>query len=335
MDESSDKTTVLSMTHCLTIGCKLNLYLDITGVRPDGYHELDSVFYPCPEPHDTLELELVGGEGGLTLSCSEPLLEGPGNLVSKAYEAFAAATGWRPGLQAHLVKRIPAGAGLGGGSADAAALLGWLNGEAGQRPARNAPARNALSDDALKGLAAGLGADVPFFLLNRPARAMGIGDVLAPWDVDLSGLTVVVAVPEERVNTAWAYARWDEAAGRRKGSLGGAGAAREDDGAAGRRKGNVPGGVGASLSLTSLRPPGMASFCVSGALVANCFEAVVFEAYPAVRLLKERLLVLGASAAGMSGSGSAVFGIFRHSAQADAALSALASSGTAVFSALL
>ena len=305
MDESSVKTTVLSMIHRLTIGCKLNLYLDITGVRPNGYHELDSVFHPCPEPHDTLELTLTGGLGGLVLSCSDPSLEGPDNLAARAYEAFAAATGRRPGLLAHLVKGIPAGAGLGGGSADAAAMLGWLNGEAG-RP---------LEAAALKALAVRLGADVPFFLVNRPVRARGIGDVLTPCDVDLSGLTVVVAVPPARVNTAWAYARWDEAARR--------------------REGNALSGFDASLPLTSLSSTGMTSFCASGTFIANCFEAVVFKAYPQVGLLKERLLVLGASAAGMSGSGSAVFGIFRHSAQADAALSALASSGTAVFSALL
>jgi len=290
------------MIHRLTIGCKINLYLEITGVRPDGYHELDTLFYPCPEPHDTLELEMTGGEGGLVLTCSDPALETPSNLAARAYEAFGAATGWRPALRAHLVKRIPSGAGLGGGSADAAALLGWLN----------ARAEKALSKDALAALAATLGADVPFFLENRPARARGRGDILTPADVDLSGLTLVVAVPPERVSTAWAYAKWDEAKAMKNG----------------RNAGKLGDGIAASF-LTNLRGPDMRTLCV------NCFEPVVFETYPAVRKLKERLLALGAVAAGMSGSGSAVFGIFRHSAQADAALSALVTSGTAVFSALL
>jgi len=299
------------MIHRLTIGCKVNLCLNITGVRPDGYHELDTLFYPCKEPHDSLELEMTGGAGGLALTCSDPSLEGPSNLAARAYEVFGAATGCRPALRAHLVKRIPSGAGLGGGSADAASLLGWLN-------AQGRKTGKGLSEDALAALAAGLGADVPFFLMNRPARATGRGDILAPADVYLSGLSMVVAVPQERVNTAWAYAKWDEARVSKKG-----------------RDMNTSGDAAAASFLTNPRAPDMEPLCVSGTFCANCFEPVVFGAYPAVGRLKERLLALGAAAAGMSGSGSAVFGLFRHSAQADAALPALAVSGTAVFSALL
>ncbi|MFP5221349.1 MAG: 4-(cytidine 5'-diphospho)-2-C-methyl-D-erythritol kinase [Acidobacteriota bacterium] len=285
----------------LRIGCKVNLYLEITGVRENGYHELESLFYPVSEPHDTLELTLAEDAPGLVLTCSDKALESPSNLVAKAYGAFAAASGWRPGLRAHLTKSIPSGAGLGGGSADAAALLGWLNANAGDK---------ALGASELSALAAKLGADVPFFLLNRPAWATGIGEKLEPAQCDLAGLAMLVAVPSERVDTAWAYGAWD-------------------------RLHAVQAGKGFTSPLTRLCPATMRPFCVSGTFTANSFEPVVFSHFPAVRLLKERLLALGAAAAGMSGSGSAVFGIFRHAAWADAAASVLEGPDTAVFSARL
>ena len=283
------------MATTLRIGCKINLYLEIVGRRPDGYHELRTLFYPIPEPHDSLELERTGE--GLALTCSDKSLETPANLVARAYEAFAVSTGFRPGVRAHLAKAIPSGAGLGGGSADAAALLGWLNTQAAEK---------ALPREALASLAAGLGADVPFFLENIPAWATGIGEHLAPADCDLSGLHLLVAVPSQRVPTAWAYAAWDAA-----------------------------GQNGAPAILTSAASEAMRPFCVSGTLIANSFEAVVFPAYPSVRTLKERFLSLGASVSAMSGSGSAVFGIFRKSAKAAQAADALRGPGIEVHSAAL
>ncbi|WP_243358988.1 4-(cytidine 5'-diphospho)-2-C-methyl-D-erythritol kinase [Fundidesulfovibrio terrae] len=290
------------MPEVVTVGCKVNLYLDITGVRDNGYHELETLFFPVAEPSDTLELTPGGPESaGLTLTCSDKALEGRSNLVAKAYEAFAALTGFRPALAARLVKRTPSGAGLGGGSADAAALLAWLNARAGDK---------ALSPDELAALAVRLGADVPFFLTGAPAWATGVGDQLTPAACDLSGLTMLVCMPEERVDTAWAYRAWDESHG-------------------------ITGRQGSKPALTSLCPASMRPFCVSGTFMANCFEAVVFKRHPAVRLLKERLLALGAAAACMSGSGSAVFGLFRDPARAIAAVSALSGPQTSVFCALL
>jgi len=300
------------------VGCKVNLFLEITGVREDGYHELETLFYPVPEPHDTLELVLDGsgsdGTGaagpdgragvevadGLVLWCSEAALETPSNIVAKAYEAFAARTGFRPRLTAMLAKGIPHGAGLGGGSADAAAMLAWLNAEAGDK---------ALPPGDLSALAAKLGADVPFFLMNRPAWATGIGEKLTPAEVDFSGLTMLVAVPPSRVNTAWAYKAWDASA-------------------------QPAGPEGLKGFLTRSCPASMRPFCVYGAFFANGFETVVFKEYPAIRQLKERLYGLGAAAACMSGSGSAVFALFRDTAMADAAASVLGPTA-AVFSASL
>ena len=148
----------------LRIGCKVNLTLRITGVRPNGWHELDTVFLPLAEPSDTLRLALRPG-GGLALHCAEAGIDPENNTLTKAYRLFAEASGFRPGVDAVLEKGIPHGAGLGGGSADAAALLGWLN----------ARAPEPLPLPELVGLAARIGADVPFFLYNVPCRASGIG----------------------------------------------------------------------------------------------------------------------------------------------------------------
>ncbi len=285
----------------LRIGCKINLYLEITGVRQDGYHELLTLFYPVAEPHDTLSLELSPGRHGLELACTDPALETPDNLAAKAYQAFAGATGYRPGLSALLDKGIPSGAGLGGGSADAAAMLGWLNARAGGA---------ALSAPDLSALAAGLGADVPFFLLNRPAWATGIGDALEPAPDSLAGWHVVIAVPEQRVNTGWAYKAWDAANG-------------------------FPPAQGPRTALTSLCPASMRPFCASGAFLANSFEPVVYREFPAVRLVKERLLALGAGAACLSGSGAAVFGLFHDAARATAAARALSAQGARSYTARL
>ena len=139
-------------TAALRIGCKVNLTLRITGVRPNGWHELDTVFLPLDEPSDTLRLALRPG-GGLALHCAEPGIDPENNTLTKAYRLFAEASGFRPGVEAVLEKGIPHGAGLGGGSADAAALLGWLN----------ARAPEPLPLPELVGLAARIGADVPFF----------------------------------------------------------------------------------------------------------------------------------------------------------------------------
>ena len=116
-------------TAALRIGCKVNLTLRITGVRPNGWHELDTVFLPLDEPSDTLRLALRPG-GGLALHCAEPGIDPENNTLTKAYRLFTEASGFRPGVEAVLEKGIPHGAGLGGGSADAAALLGWLNARA-------------------------------------------------------------------------------------------------------------------------------------------------------------------------------------------------------------
>lgn len=258
----------------LRAGCKVNLYLDIVGVRDNGYHEIESLFYPLPAPHDILILEETGG-AGLQLTCSDPALPVDGNILSAAYGRFAAATGYAPGIRLHLVKQIPMGAGLGGGSSDAAVFLGWLNSRAGG---------SALGSPDLESLALGLGADVPFFLHNKPAWVTGIGEIVTPVAVDLTEYTVLVACPHVHVNTAWAYRRWDEV--------------WREDANSGRKVLTAAGSPNKEFCFT--KPP----------VLKNCFERVVFQEFPVLYELKAEILRHGALACVMSGSGASMVAIF-------------------------
>ncbi|MGE4552298.1 MAG: 4-(cytidine 5'-diphospho)-2-C-methyl-D-erythritol kinase [Desulfovibrionaceae bacterium] len=262
---------------------KINLALTITGRRPDGYHDLDTVFLALPEPHDTLFVAPGPPGSGLALDCPIPGLPPERNIIYKAWDRHAAATGARADLAVRVDKGIPTGAGLGGGSSDAAAMLAHLQTLAGPR---------ALAPDDLNRLAAGLGADVPFFLL-RPgqgggaARAAGIGEVLEPLGLDelgLAGLTLLLACPPEAVNTAWAFAQWD----------------RLQEG---------PGGFRAFLTT---RKQGTTNSAPARTLVLrNDFEAVVFGPHPGLRRIKLELLQAGASACVLSGSGASLYALFR------------------------
>lgn len=269
-------------TLTITAGCKVNLYLDITGVKDNGYHELDSLFYPLPEPCDTLTVTI--GEGsGLRLSCSQADLSGDDNTIARAYARFAEKTGFAPAMSVHLEKRIPTGAGLGGGSADAAALLRLMNKRAGE---------SALTDEALIALAAGVGADVPFFIKGQPALASGIGEKLKPVALDLKGFTLLLLCPDIHVSTIWAYKAWDEL--------------------------NLPVKEREKHHecLTCDTSAGKCFPC-SAFLLRNSFECAVFGKYPKLRIMKERLLREGASGAVMSGSGSTLCALFRSRTHAE------------------
>ncbi|WP_428566889.1 MAG: 4-(cytidine 5'-diphospho)-2-C-methyl-D-erythritol kinase [Solidesulfovibrio sp. DCME] len=284
----------------LPVPCKVNLHLAVGPRRADGYHDIETLFFPLPEPADVFSVRRFDGPGALDFMCSDPDLETDDNLVARAYRAFAAATGFAPRLEVMLKKRIPYGAGLGGGSADAAAMLGYLNERAGDV---------TLDDDDLARLALRLGADVPFFLLGRPALATGVGECLAPCDPGLSGWHVVVVCPACRVNTAWAYAALDTAR-------------------------TFPVKPGARC-LTSAFDANKRSFCVTGAPLRNDFEPVVFAAHPEIGRAKERLLAFGAAGALLSGTGSAVFGLFRTRHAAVVAVAQLSGNGPRVFLASL
>ena len=249
---------------------KLNLGLHVLRKRADGYHDLETVFVRIPWA-DGLTARPAEQ---ITLTCSDPsLTTDETNLVMKAACRLAEAGGVEQGAALHLDKRLPRGAGLGGGSSDAAAALRLL-----------ADVWHLdLPEAMLHTLALDLGSDVPFFLGAEAAYATGRGEVLAPLHDPATGAPyrlpypLVVVVPPVHVSTGGAYARIRPRATGRP---------------------DLPALV-ASSDLARWR-----------AELVNDFEAPIFAAYPEIGLVKEALLEAGAGYAAMSGSGAAVFGVF-------------------------
>lgn len=285
------------MPETVSAPAKINLSLSILGRRASGYHDLESLFAPVPGLADSLEFSPGAAGSGCVVEPELPDTPPEKNLVFRAWMAYAQATGFAPDLRVRLTKRIPTGAGLGGGSSDAACMLRWLQARAKDR---------AMPAEELIRLAAGLGADVPFFLQDGPAWACGIGEELTPVELDLSGLTLLLVMPPVHVSTAWAYSAWDECA-------------------AARAEANVRSRCLTTTATTHKRP-----FSLSPLTVRNDFEAVVFTAHPGLRVLKERLLELGAASAVMSGSGAALVGLFRESRLAHEAADEFQSKGLPV-----
>lgn len=260
---------------------KLNLFLAITGRRPDGFHDLVSVAAPL-DFGDWLEAEEGGrsteGSGQFSLECDQAEVPVDGsNLVLKAAAAFAAATGWRQTVHFRLTKRIPVGAGLGGGSSNAVAALRALN-----------QLSDGLLDEArLAALAATLGSDCALFLGNAPVGMRGRGErveTLPPGAMArLSGRRVLVFKPSFGISTPWAYGRMvargadylpaAEAEARLAKWIGGEAPAEE--------------------------------------LLFNNMAAAAFEKYSALPLLLARLGREAGLAAAMSGSGSACYALLR------------------------
>jgi 4-diphosphocytidyl-2-C-methyl-D-erythritol kinase len=175
---------------------KINIGLNILSKREDGYHNIESLFYPIGLK-DALEfVENHTDDVHLSLSGIPVDLEPQNNLIVKAYRLLASVVKL-PGLDIHLHKAIPFGAGLGGGSSDAAFLLNALN----DRFELN------LSKDKLKTFALQLGADCSFFIDNRPSLASGIGEILTPAEVNLNGFYLLLVKPDFGVSTKEAYAR--------------------------------------------------------------------------------------------------------------------------------
>ncbi len=172
---------------------KINLFLRIVGRRPDGYHELDSLFLPI-SLFDRVALETGSApSAAVSMRCNWPEMPLDGrNLAVRAAELFMEETGLRLRVAIDLDKRIPAGAGLGGGSSDAGAVLRMMASLHGIEPA------------AIAGLALKIGADVPFFLDPGPARVGGVGELISYLDGDF-GLHLVVGVPPVVVPTAEIY----------------------------------------------------------------------------------------------------------------------------------
>jgi 4-diphosphocytidyl-2-C-methyl-D-erythritol kinase len=327
-----DDQALSSPAVTLHAGCKVNLYLRITGVRADGYHELDTLFLPLPEPCDLLHVA-PRPETGIAFTCTEPDVDPIRNTVVTAYERFAATTGFRPGLAVHLEKHIPHGAGLGGGSADAAVVLRHLAALCAQQAPGAAP-----TPEALRAMAAGVGADVPFFLMDGPARASGIGEVLTPLapgelaGLGLAGMHLVLACPPIRVSTPWAYRAWDAANIPASGKMpeSGLDPARDTPALTGNQTmtGQRAKSLRPCLTSESLEDRNPLS---RGPWLTNSFEPVVFQTHATLRRTKEFLLRRGACAALMSGSGASLFALFRKPGTARDVAEALRNDNIAAF----
>jgi 4-diphosphocytidyl-2-C-methyl-D-erythritol kinase len=172
---------------------KINIGLNIVEKRPDGYHNIETLFYPIPIK-DALEIVPSNDKKHSFHSYGIPVGDPDKNLVMKALRLLEKDF-HIPGLEIHLEKAIPFGAGLGGGSADAAFMLKMLNEFSNLN----------LSDSQLEHYASKIGADCPFFIKNKPAFATGIGDLLEPVELSLKGYFLVLIKPDIHISTPEAY----------------------------------------------------------------------------------------------------------------------------------
>ncbi|MBK3516971.1 4-(cytidine 5'-diphospho)-2-C-methyl-D-erythritol kinase [Carboxylicivirga marina] len=246
---------------------KINIGLNVVEKRPDGYHNLETVFYPIPLTEILETVVNIEDEQSFTFSnsgikvdalpedniCIKAL-----NIIKKNYDV--------PPVKIHLHKAIPFGAGLGGGSADGAFMLNLINKEF----------ELGISNEELHNMAAQLGADCAFFINNKPAYATGIGDILQPVNLDLSGYHIALIKPPTHVSTPEAYS-----------------------------------GVNPKSSENSLVDLIKLPLEQWKHHIKNDFEKSVFKNHPEIGRIKMELYEAGAAYASMSGSGSSVFGLFK------------------------
>src|SRR3954469_18154357 len=183
----------------LSAPAKVNLSFEIKGRRADGFHEIETLMVPISLA-DRLTIERAGEDGQIHFSCDDPSLPmGEENLVVRAANLFRDRTGIATGLTIALEKKVPHGAGLGGGSSDAASALLGLNELFDAR----------LPQNELLELAARLGSDVPFFLARSPAICRGRGELVTPVSFE-AGFSLLLLKPDFGVPTPWAYSKWKE-----------------------------------------------------------------------------------------------------------------------------
>jgi 4-diphosphocytidyl-2-C-methyl-D-erythritol kinase len=274
---------------------KINWFLNIIGVRQDGYHAIESLMQ-CVSLYDTLEF-YHASDLSLESDLAIPLGD---NLVYRAASLLKKQGSYRNGATIRLKKKIPVGAGLGGGSSDAACTLSSLNRLWGL----------GLTGKDLCALASQIGSDVPFFLNGPSAFVEGRGELLTPIAMRSSVILLLVKPPQS-VSTAWAYSTFDRRGADQE-------SARPDK-------------AGGKSELTK-KPVDIKLFCQAleerdftflDRLIINDLEAPVFERYPAVGEIRQRLREMGASVSSMSGSGSAVFGVFAEREKAKKAARAM------------
>ena len=249
----------------LKANCKINIGLDVIRRRSDGFHDVETVMFPVRGLYDTVRVDTndLGYSrltvSGLTVDCPDA-----DNICIKAARTMDELFG-TGGFDIELEKRVPFGAGLGGGSSDGVAVIKAIDSLCGLN----------LTEDDLTGIASRFGSDTAFFVRNTPQLCTGRGEIVTPIPLDLHGFTLVVAKPDEGVSTREAYA------------------------------GIVPATPQNPIAKLITRP--VAEW---QGLLKNDFEASVFPSHPRIGELKQAMLTQGALYASMSGSGSAVFGLF-------------------------
>lgn len=273
---------------------KINLYLDITAKRQDGYHDLVTVMQSVSLA-DTLTFSRTEGEG-IVLNTDSALPTDENNLICRAANAYFARTGKPFGISVSLEKRIPMQAGLGGGSADAAATLKALNEMGGNR----------FSLQELCEIGATIGADVPFCVMGGTQLCRGIGEVMEPVANRLTG-TLVIAIGKEGVSTPVAFRELD------------------------RKYEDFKQGDHRACPTELLAAMQAGDITAAAPQFKNLFEEVICEMRPFVREIKDLMLKNGATAAMMSGSGPSVWGLFESEQQVENAQKELQAIGAKAF----
>lgn len=280
---------------CLECGAKINLSLRVGNLQENGLHEIRSVFLPLKHPSDKILVEQTSGNR-LELVCNWANLGNEDNLLHKTWKIFSQRTGLRPGLKVYLRKNIPAGAGLGGGSANAGIFLKYLNSLTGK----------PLPDVDLLEIALKIGSDVPFFLDSSPAQVEASGEKITKLNFRNSFYLVFVW-PEISVSTASIFHQLDMMRLQN----------RKDTPEKNLTK--------IKRNTTSFSSEGYGMDHCKFDKIHNDLEIPAFEMYPALRELKNAFIRLKANFAGMSGSGSTIFGIFADITTAKKAVQAMLS----------
>ena len=250
---------------------KINLGLNVVEKRPDGYHNLQTVFYPVPI-QDVLEVQVMDEAFPSSYDCDLKVtninIDGDEqrNLVVRAYQLLKKDFPTLPRIHTHLWKGIPTQAGMGGGSSDCAYMMLLLNRQF----------QLGLTDEQLIQYAAQLGADCAFFILSQPCYAEGIGEKLNPIEVSLNGYHIVVVRPDIPVSTKEAF------------SL-----------------------IHPHYPAQNCRETVMQPVETWRETLVNDFEESVFALHPEIGDIKQQLYDMGATYAAMTGSGSALFGLFK------------------------
>ena len=250
---------------------KINLGLNVVEKRPDGYHNLQTVFYPVPLK-DALEVQVMDSAFPSDYDCdlkvTNATIDGDEqrNLVVRAYQLLKKDFPTLPRIHTHLWKGIPTQAGMGGGSSDCAYMLVLLNQQF----------QLGLTEKQLIDYAAQLGADCAFFILSRPCYAEGIGEKLQPIDLSLNGYYLAVVRPDIPVSTKEAFSR-----------------------------------IHPHYPAQNCRETVMQPVETWRDTLVNDFEESVFALHPEIGNIKQQLYDMGATYAAMTGSGSALFGLFK------------------------